>query len=346
MKKYNKSLIQKIKKNLPLSEKLKQKDICFDNLDGEELILRIKDSDIYHIVFIKNFNNAWGLRLQDYPRRVLAVFEKVTVDQAEELRKNDIEFMDMNGNIYLNLTDIYIFIAGKRSKNTTEESLSAPIKKYSSKIFRFAGVKLIYALLTDPALDSNSSGELLNATFRELAAAAEISLGSVAGIIPEMIKEGYIVEDNGNRLLMNRKELFRKWLTGFHEYRARWNVVNLESSDPQWWKNVNLEKTEIFWGGEPAASILTNGFLLPEITTLYTKELINDFILQYDLRKVDKGGNVQLIALPPGRKSTTKKVCVNSLLVYSDLIYSGDDRNREAANKIYELYLKTIIEPY
>jgi hypothetical protein len=161
----------------------------------------------------------------------------------------------------------------------------------------------------------------------------------------EMRKHGYISEEDGRRLLVNRKELFRKWLSGFMDYRPRWNVVRLESPSPDWWKKANLKNTGIFWGGETAANILTKGFLSPEKATLYTNNIIYNFVLEHGLRKVGSGGNVELMAPLPGQPSLIRDDCVHPLLVYADLIYSGNDRSREAADRIYDIYLKKIIEP-
>ncbi len=340
---YNTLLNDGIKNNLPFSGNLRADDLRFESTDGngKEWLMQVHGL-IYHVHFIRNDNVPWIIqsgRLNRGGQRDLMIFDRVTSEQAEELRRHDIEFMDKKGNVFLNLPKLYLFISGRNMRlATNDRSLVS-----SSKLFKIAGVKLIYVILTDPGLDANPSGNLLNSTLRKLAGISGISLGSASDIMFELKEHGYVVEENGTRFLINRKELFRKWITGFFDYRPRWNVVRLESSSPDWWKKANLKNTDIFWGGETAASIMTKGFLIPEKITLYTSKIIYDFVLKHGLRKVDKGGDVELMAPPPG--GACQGDCVHPLLVYADLIYSGNDRNREAAERIYDNHLKKIIEP-
>lgn len=345
--KYNDLLNHQIMNILPFSENFKSDALHFDNPDGGEWFLSINNKNRYHVSFRRYFNTVWELQSEDLPNntKALIIFDKVNANQADKLREHHIEFIDKCGNVFLDMPESYIFVSGKKKFQISTDVLASVFNGYSNKIFKIAGVKLIYAILTDPDIDSGSPDKLLNATLRDLAKVAKISLGSASGIVREMINQGYIIEENGERYLINRKQLFKNWMTVFFDYRSRWNVVHLKSVYPDWWKQVDLNDSEIFWGGESAAHFLTKGFLIPGKTTIYTNELIHDFTLRYDLHRVEQNGDVELIALPPGRPSKTNKDCVHPLLVYADLIYSEKDRNMEAAERIYDLYLKAIIEP-
>ena len=344
---YNDLLNNHVKNLLPFSDVLKAEDLLFISPDRKVWILQIHGRQAYQVHFIRNFNEVWAVRTGDMKNglKALMIFDRITAEQAERLRQNNIEFLDRKGNVFLKLTKLYLFAAGRnKSASGNDYSLTGKPDP-GSKLFKIAGVKLIYVLLSDPELDSIPSDSLLNSNFRVLAGTAKISLGSISDIMWEMKEHGYLLEEKGRRYLLNRKELFRKWLSGFMDYRPRWNVVRLESASPDWWKKANLRHTDIFWGGETAASILTKGFLTPEKATLYTDKIIYNFVLEHGLRKVASGGNVELMAPLPGRPSLIRDDCVHPLLVYADLIYSGNDRSREAADRIYDIYLKKIIEP-
>ena len=345
--KYNDLLNNQIMNILPFPEAFKSDVLRFDNPDGETWFLNVNNKKRYHVSFRNSFNTIWELQSEDLPDKTkpLFIFDKVNANQADKLMGNSIEFIDKCGNAYLNMPESYIFVSAKKKVQISTDVPSSILKGYSNKIFKIAGVKLIYAIFTDPYIDSATSDKLLNATMRNLAEVSGIALGSVSGILREMIKQGYIIEEHGERYLLNRLQLFRNWMTGFLDYRTRWNVVHLQSSDPDWWRKISLKEVNIFWGEETAAHFLTKGFLIPEKTTIYTNELFHDFALSHDLHRVEQGGNVELIDLPPGQSLSTDRNCVHPLLVYADLIYSERDRNREAAERIYDLYLKSIIEP-
>jgi len=57
-----------------------------------------------------------------------------------------------------------------------------------SRLFKASGLKVVFALLSRP--------RLVNAPLREIASDSGVSLGTMAGIIEELKKRLYLVEDN------------------------------------------------------------------------------------------------------------------------------------------------------
>lgn len=285
------------------------------------------------------------LAMRDSVSPPLVVTEKISQDAAERLRREDIPFLDTRGNAFINLPGTYVYIVGRN------QSVSTPDRKTpGGKLFRYSGIKLIYALLTDSKLDQHPQEAILNGTIREIGAKAQISLGSVSDLFGEMTARGYLAEEKkGNRqkrLLLNREELIQKWVHGYCEYRPRKHVVHLQSSNPDWWKNIQIEDHGGLWGGEIAAVILTDGFLVnPQVATIYADETVYGLVLEANLQKVESGGNVEIMAPLPGVPWKEPDHCVHPLLVYADLLYSADDRNREAAERIHDRYLHSIIHP-
>ena len=178
---------------------------------------------------------------------------------------------------------------------------------------------------------------------RDLARDVGLSTGSVSELLSEMKERGFLLEDGRYKHLVNRKVLFDQWLHGYTETRFRVKKQCFEAQTIQWWKNRRSEDEGFLWGGEPAAARLTDDFLRPEILTIYTDQPLYDLVVDGDLHQVPSGGNVEFVPLLV-HKEKGREGCVHPLLVYADLICSSDDRNTETAMRIYDRYLRQIIE--
>ena len=93
------------------------------------------------------------------------------------------------------------------------------------------------------------------------------------------------------------------------------------------------------WGGEPAAHLLLDGYLLPQDFTLYSSATRGE--LMRTMRLVpDPSGAVQVLVPPAGTQPPAPwPDCVFPLLVYADLLLSGDPRNQEVAGMLAAEYL-------
>jgi lambda repressor-like predicted transcriptional regulator len=220
---------------------------------------------------------------------------------------------------------------------------TAPTSEGSGgKLFKRSGITLVYALLTDPRLDEDSGTDLLNAPVRELAGKARMSTGSVSELLTEMKERGFLVTDGRFKRLVNRKSLLEKWLLGYIDYRFKVKKQCFKAESVRWWDQRSPEQEGFLWGGEPAAAVLTDGFLRPEELTIYTDKPLYDLVVDGNLHQVPSGGNVEFVA--PLLKSEGEQGCVHPLLVYADLMSSSDDRNLETARRINDRYLRRIIE--
>ena len=218
------------------------------------------------------------------------------------------------------------------------------VKAGGGRLFRKSGIKLLYAILTDPLLGAGDPLESrLNLSVRELAGYAGLSVGSVSELFAELKDRGFLLTDGRVRILVNRKRLFDYWRHGYMEYRIRKKCLCFETRSIRWWSSRSPEREGFLWGGEPAASIFTRGYLSPGKLTLYTSRPQYDLVVDENLHQVPSGGNVEFIT-PLICTEKGVQGCVHPLLVYADLICSGDDRNSETAKMIYDEYLHNIIE--
>ena len=86
-------------------------------------------------------------------------------------------------------------------------------------------------------------------------------------------------------------------------------------------------------------------YLKPEVTTIYTRRPNNDLILDLKLRQ-DKTGDIELRErFWDFQNIEPDPTVVPLLLVYADLMATGDPRNIETAKMIYDEYLqKQLVE--
>jgi hypothetical protein len=107
----------------------------------------------------------------------------------------------------------------------------------------------------------------------------------------------------------------------------------------QQWKTFKTES--IYWGGEPAADLLTN-FLQPEFFTIYTNTSQTKLMKELQLIN-DAAGNFEVVEkfwnYIAAEEEAISTGIVPPLLVYADLMASNDSRNWEVAARIKSKFL-------
>ena len=144
-------------------------------------------------------------------------------------------------------------------------------------------------------------------------------------------------------ILMNLKNLFKRWVEAYPEQlwpkliRERFETIN-----HNWWKEINIKEYDACWSGEVAAANLM-GYLKPAKVTIYTNEPFGKLVVKNRLRKA-KQGNVEILTpFWNFRYQLEDRDIVPPILVYADLMATGDHRNIEAAGMIYEKYIGRFI---
>ncbi len=259
----------------------------------------------------------------------LLVTRYVNPQMAEELRQNGIEFIDTAGNAFLNQPPVYIFVKGNKPR---EQNGKAPVKR----VFKAAGLRMIFAFLCDPGLAGRP--------FRQIAAATDVALGTVNWIMRELKELGYILDLGNKGLKLARKgELLQRWVTAYPDQLRPKQLLGRYRGETGWWERKKLDAQRVQWGGEIAAAKIT-GYLKPETITMYTTaEKLNQVLLENKLRQ-DEKGNVEILdrfwqqEIMQGPEET-----VHPLLIYADLLATGNQRNLETAKLIYERYILQLI---
>lgn len=254
----------------------------------------------------------------------LLVTRYVTPNMADQLREMDIPFIDTAGNAFLNEPPLYIFIKGNRPTQ-----LYRP--EHQTRAFQPTGLQVVFALLCNP--------ELEDAPMREIAKKAKAALGTVGWVMRDLKQMGFII-DMGRRgrclMKMNKKKLLERWVTAYPEkLRPKQLIGRYRAKAFDWWEHAELDNFNAFWGGEIAAAKLTK-YLKPEIVTIYITQPIEKLLLNYKIKN-DPDGNIEILeAFWNFDFDWGHNDLVNPVLIYADLLATGDPRNIETARMIYE----------
>jgi len=306
---------KKIQLEIEIEEK--EKDVngfIFDKL----VKFKYQRKVLFYYVEIKlNINNAVIAFLLKHKKIIkhplLLITRYVNNNRAEELKKNEIQFIDTAGNAYINYYPIYIFIKG--NKHPDIFFINA-----QHRAFEPSGLKIIYTLLCYP--------DLIKKPYRYIAKITNVALGTVGWVMNDLINLGFVVEmGNIGRQLLNKKELFNKWCIYYNEKLRLKLLINKFKGPKNWWINYKLNKEYAQWGGEVAANKLTK-HMKPQ-----------DIIIENKLRK-DPNGDIDFFERfwKFDRDNKFKEI-VNPILIYVDLINTGNQRVIETAEIIYEKYI-------
>jgi hypothetical protein len=261
-------------------------------------------------------------QLEMYSQQGMLVTEYVNPKMAERLRELGMAFFDTAGNAYINTPFVHVFVKGNR--------LDKPLGRIGkTRAFQPTGLKVIFALLCQPVL--------VNAPYRDIATAAGVALGTVGWVMTDLKEQDFLVDmGKRGRRLKERKRLVDRWVTAYPEQlRPKLLIGRYTIPDTAAWIDTVIEDYQAFWGGEVAAAILTR-YLKPELWTIYVKERTVDLQLELQMRK-DPNGNVELLKTFWGDGcAQTEEGVAPALLVYADLLATGDPRNIETAKMIYE----------
>jgi hypothetical protein len=102
--------------------------------------------------------------------------------------------------------------------------------------------------------------------------------------------------------------------------------------------NFPIVPGKTVWGGEPAADLLTH-YLKPQVLTVYTTAKKNQLMLEWKLLPT-ADGNIRLYEKFWKDEQFDRHPYAPELLVYADLLLTGDPRCLETAEMIYDKHLK------
>ena len=267
-------------------------------------------------------------QMKRLPGKALLVTRYVNPNMAERLKQVDIPFLDTLGNAYLNAPPIFIYMKGRTPQRFPRER--------PTRAFAPAGLRVVFALLCRQ--------ELAGAPFRTIAQTAHVALGTVAWVVDDLVRLGHLLEmGKRRRRLIHKQQLLERWVAAFpNQLRPKLLLGHYAAPDPNWWEQTRVGDFRAYWGAEIAGARLT-GYLKPELVTVYIRDLPGKFLAANRLR-TDPRGNVEILKPFWDTKCDwTDAEITHPLLVYADLLATGDPRNIETARRIYDEQLARLV---
>jgi hypothetical protein len=169
-----------------------------------------------------------------------------------------------------------------------------------------------------------------------------VALGGVPAALQDLQQQGHLAVLGRQRRLHATRRLLDAWALAYAR-RLRPKTLHAVYATPMFdaWADWGLAPTDGLWGGEPAAKLLTN-YLRPGVLTLYARRLPPQLLAKQRMSRAEGQADRVLEwrlpfwgALPPGPRPDT----VPPVLVYADLLATGDGRCIETAQVVYEQYL-------
>lgn len=260
-------------------------------------------------------------RMRNRDLSCLLVAPHVNRNLAEKLKGLGVPFMDASGNLFINTPPYYLYIVGQARARKAHGSAGSAFKPMS--------LQVVFTLLCMP--------EHTSAAYRDIADLSGVSLGTVANTVAALERTGFI-GDRGDRgrALARVEELMRRWVPEYAErLRPKLLLGRFSPVEPTW---RGMGGTDHYLGGETAAAILT-GHLKPAMQTFFLKGELKDFAMANRLKKDPQGPVECLKAFWRFDYPWDHGHLSPPLIIYADLLASGDPRNIETAEIIHERFL-------
>ena len=197
--------------------------------------------------------------------------------------------------------------------------------------FQEAGLKVIFYLLQDATN--------VNRPYREIQNATGVSLGAIKNVLDVLIERKFILLTGKKRTLKNKKALLNLWIENYNqvlkpkllfgkmsfrtdEHRVKWLAMELPDG--------------MFWGGESAANMIDD-YLTPGTFDIYT-DVPAANLFKTGFVKQEENGEIRVYQ--KFWKWETENHLVPLILIYADLIGSGNSRCMEMAERLLEHGLK------
>ena len=263
----------------------------------------------------------------------LLVTEHFTPPMAARLREQKQQFADAAGNAYLKGPGLMVYVTGQK----LQDKRMAP---NAGKAYTPTGLKVMFVLLCSP--------ELADAPQRAIAAAAGVALGAIPAVLADMQQMGHLLVLAKSRRLHATKRLLDEWALAYaRRLRAKTLQATYTAKDFDGWKTWPIDLRQALWGAEPAANLLVD-YLRPGVLTIYADKLPPKLLIEKQMTSVrsTQPGDRTVDWRKPfwgNMPATTRPDTVHPVLVYADLLATGDACCIETAQLVYDEYLARLL---
>ncbi|MDR0940054.1 MAG: hypothetical protein LBN29_12040 [Mediterranea sp.] len=273
--------------------------------------------------------NAIHAMQEGETRPVLLVTKYINPAIMEQAILNNLNVLDCAGNChirYMKGGQMIFQLSNKGEKNVFTKERTQPA-------FQDAGIKVIFYLLQD---DTH-----VNKPYRVIQENTGVSLGTVKNVIEELVAQRYVLISERGRFLKNKKKLLDQWVMSFNQvlkpklWMGEMTFRDIEHKKK--WAEIALP-IGMCWGGESGASLL-DGYLEPGSFDVYTS-IPTANLLKTGYVMPDDGGEIRIYQRFWTWDAESNIAPI--LLIYADLMGSGESRSLEAAQRIAEHGFKHI----
>jgi hypothetical protein len=313
----------------------KTRQITHPQADAVVRVRHDEQATLYLVECKRNLRPAnLGITLHQMERlgqQVVLITDYVAPDLAEALKERGIPFLDAAGNAYIKQANLLIWIKGQKP---AAKATVIPV----GRAFQPTGLQVIFTLLCNP--------QAINLPYRELAKMAGVAHGTVGWVMPDLQQLGFVRDlhgKRGTRRLFGQERLVNQWADAYARVlRPRTLIGRYYVAGFEGWKNWPTAQYGALWGGEPAAAMLTE-YLRPGEMTLYAEKMPS--LLAARQKFMKEAGPRHTAAVEVRRRfwhfpsNPEHSNIAPPLLVYADLLATGDARCIETAKMIYEAYV-------
>lgn len=305
----------------------------FDNTDDvfPNVTVNVGDAHAtYDVVYADN-PRASTLPLHTTSgRNLFIVAPRVSARSAERLRNLGANFLDANGNAYVRFGSVLIDVRGRTGEIDSSKYALTPT---GTNLFSTKRAQVMFALISWP--------DLVNAVLKDVAAVSGVSIGAAQSTLQLMEQASFIVSlgtKRTDRRLQQVDALIDAWVTAYPTGLGAPGRTKRVEGD---FSRATLEAGSdvIDLSGEAAAPwirqpetfmIYTRGGTLPREAALagrWTTRTNEPNIFVRNRFWTDP-----MVAFGGAQSQPSGLRIAPPLLVYADLMASGDSRQREAAD--------------
>lgn len=202
---------------------------------------------------------------------------------ASICKENNVGYIDLTGNCYVGLKEVYIEKIGEEQIERSRNILK--------KLFSPKATRIIRALLEEP--------ERLWG-INELSQAFEVALGYTHEVIAKLLKQGYIIRDEKKKIHLSRPtELLNDWAEQYrippeniHSYYS--SMKNSQELMKKIANTLKRNKITYCFTLHAGASLVAPFMRFNDVHFYYLGEL-KTIVQQLELEEIEFGGTVHLI---------------------------------------------------
>ena len=271
--------------------------------------------------YVNNANfNQMLFRLQEIRQTsklpTMLIVGDISPQNLMKFAEEGFNVLDLAGNCYINIPPLYILITGQK--------LVKP-KETVKKVFNDSAIKLIFYFLLDK---SN-----IAKPYRKIVEETGFSIGTVKNVIEEMTLQHHIIKTPKGRVLMDWRKLLDDWQVAYNQtLKPKLFLKKMTLAKPERiknWKDTKLPQ-DACWGGESGAN-LTDGYLIPEIHTIYTGGDSNEIIRTSRILPSSEG---EILVYKKFWTGIEENHIAPKILIYADLMGTANSRCLDAAKRI------------